>query len=126
MFGKIFIQSGRNQLLHAQPQLPLCLVHFEHLGLDDLPNLQHVLRVMDAFLGADLAHVDHAFHPIRKLHERAELGEAGHRSFDYRARRKLLLDLGPGIAQRLLEAQREAAFAHIHAQDHRFHRRRPA
>src|SRR5271168_1243409 len=66
---------------------------------------------MNAFLGADLAHVDHAFHPVRKLYERAEFGEAGNRSFDCRARRKFSLDLGPGVAQRLLEAQGEAAFA---------------
>ena len=47
-------------------------IDFQHLGLHRLPDLQHVLRMIDALLGADVADVDHAFHAFGELHEGAE------------------------------------------------------
>ena len=98
MFGDVFIQTGRNQLLHAKAQLPLFQIQFEHLGLYHLPKFQHVLRMLDALLRTDLADVHHALNAFGKLHEGAELGDAGDRTFDHRARRKFLRCLSPGIA----------------------------
>ena len=48
-------------------------IDFEHLRLHHLAHLQHVLRMIDALLGADVADVDHALDAFGKLHERAEL-----------------------------------------------------
>src|SRR5271157_2294369 len=77
--------------------------------------------MMDAFLGADLADVDHALDAFGKLHEGAELGEADDWPFDHRADRQSLADVGPWIAQRLLQTQRNAAFARTHSQNNRVH-----
>ena len=122
VLSKIFVHSDRGPLFHAQAHLTLCLVHLEHLGLDHLAHPEHVLRVMNVLFGADLADVNHALNSVRKLNEGAEFGEAGNRSLDGRTHRKLLLYLRPGIAQRLFQAQGEAALAHVHSENHRFHR----
>ncbi len=66
--------------------------------------------------------MNHAFDSFRKLHERAELGQVGDRSFDCRTNLKALRDVGPGIAQRLLESQRDAALGGVDLQDHNFDR----
>ena len=73
VLGDVFVQAGGHQLLHAQAQAALRGIDFEHLRLHHLADLEHVLRMIDALLGADVAHVDHAFHALGQLHERAEL-----------------------------------------------------
>src|SRR5690348_698664 len=53
MLGKIFIDAGWNQLLHSQLQTALVRVDLQHLSLDRLADAEHVLRMVDALLGAD-------------------------------------------------------------------------
>ena len=74
--------------------------------------------LVDALFGADVADVNHAFDSFGELHEGAELGQVGDGSFDRRSNLKALRDVRPGITQRLLEPQREAAFAGVDLQDH--------
>ena len=69
----VFVEAGGNQLLHAETQAALLGVDLKHLRLHHLAHLQHFLRVIDALLRADVADVDHAFHPFGQLDERAEL-----------------------------------------------------
>ena len=78
--------------------------------------------MIDALLRADIAHVDHALDAFGHLHERAELLDAGHRTFHHRAHRELLRGVRPRIAQRLFEAERNAPVRRIHAKHHHFHR----
>src|SRR5271157_1971304 len=78
--------------------------------------------MVDALLGADLADVNHALDALAKLHKRAELGEARDRPFDHRADRESLPNFSPWITQRLLQAERNAAFAGVHSENHHFHR----
>ena len=55
-----------------------------------------------------------------KLHEGAKLRQARHRPFDHRARRKFLCHRRPGVTQRLLEAEGDAAFSRVHSENHGF------
>src|SRR5262249_9348296 len=121
VLGEVFIQSGGNQLLHAQAHLPLVLIDRQHLGLNGLAKPEDVLRMMDVLARADLAHVHHPFYSLRELHKRAELGNAGHGPLDHGAGRELFRRLDPGIAQGLFETERDSAFIGIHAQDHRLY-----
>jgi len=72
------------------------------------------------FLRADFADVNHALNAFSKLHEGAKLRQARHRPFDHRARRKFFCHSRPGIAQRLLQAERDAAFSRVHSENHGF------
>ena len=74
----------------------LLAVDVHHLGAHDLARLQNILRMIDALLRADFADVNHAFDAFGKLHERAELGDAGDRTFDHRADREPLPDSAQG------------------------------
>ena len=85
------------------------------------PDPQHVLWMIHALLGGDIADVDHAFHPFGKLHKRAKLVQAGDRCLPLRTHRESLRDVGPGVAQGLLESQRNAALRRVDSQDDRFH-----
>ena len=91
-----------------------------------LANFQHVLRMIDPLLVHDVADVNHAFDVFGHLHKRAELLELRDRAFHDRPDRIFLLDLVPGIAQRLLQPQRDALVRRIDAQNHNLHRCRPA
>ena len=119
MFGDVFVQAARNQLLHAQPQLPFLGIDREHLSLDQLSNLHHFLGMVDALLGAQVADVNHAFNALGKLHKCAELGDAKYWSLDHGAHGKPLRHLGPRISQGLLQTERNAALSRVHRQNHR-------
>ncbi len=82
-----------------------------------LAGAQDVLWALDALFGADLADVDHAFDAFCDLHEGSELGEAGDGAFDYGAYGQLVGDLGPWIAEGLLEAEGDAALGEVDAED---------
>ena len=72
MLGDVLVDAGGNQLLHAELDLALFRRDAEHLRFDDLAGAQHILRMIDAFIGADLADVDEAFDAFGDLDERAE------------------------------------------------------
>src|SRR5260370_25014211 len=72
----IFVEARWDQLLHAQPELPLLLVNVKYLRLHHLAGTKHILRSFNPLLRADLADVNHALNPFAKLHKRATLREA--------------------------------------------------
>ena len=80
----------------------------EHLRLDDLAGAEHVLGMIDALVGADFADVDQAFDAFGELHEGAELHDLGDGAFDLRADGEFAADVGPGVGEGLLEAERDA------------------
>ena len=73
--------------------------------------------MVDALVGADFADVDQAFDAFRDLHERAELGGRVTGPSTTSRRGNCLRDVNPGIAQRLLESERDAALAGTDAED---------
>src|SRR5580700_3632741 len=66
--------------------------------------------MMEMAVGNDFADVDKAFHAFGDLHERAELHETCDGAFDGGAGGIFLRDVGPGIAEGLLETEADAAF----------------
>src|SRR5262249_46558042 len=77
-------------------------------------------RVVDALIGAHVADVNHALDALRDLNEGTELGQVRHGTFDYGAHGKFTQHISPGIAERLLEPKRDAAFGGINAEDDHF------
>ena len=67
VLGDVFVETGWDKLLHAQPELPLFLVDVKYLRLDHLAGAKHVLRPFDPLLRADLADVNHAFDAFGEL-----------------------------------------------------------
>ena len=98
----------------------------EHLRLDHLADAEHILRMIDALFGADLADVNQALDAVGDLHKRAELHELGHRPFDLRADTEPACNVGPWVGQRLLESERDAAFFGLDAENNRIDACRPA
>ena len=86
-------------------------------ALTSLAGLEHIARMRDALLIADLADVHHSFHAFRELNKRAKVGNAGDRTFDGGSDRELLCNVGPRIAKRLLQSKADAAFGRVHRED---------
>ena len=117
MLGEVFVDAGRDQLFHAETNVALLAVDGEDLRFDYLAGLEHIARMRDALLVADLADVHHAFHAFRELNKRAKVGDAGDRTFDGGADREFLRNVGPRIAERLLQSKADAAFGRVHRED---------
>src|ERR1700751_1076779 len=107
MLLEILVQVSRNQLLHTQLHLPLFQVYGENLSSDDLSCLKHVLWVVNAFFGADLADVHQSLDTLCHLHKGSKLCWSCDRTLDDRTGGKLLRHHRPGVAESLLEPQRE-------------------
>src|ERR1700683_2734526 len=107
--GQIFVDAGGNQLLDSQLEPPLFAVNLEHLRLHRLPDLQHVTGMADALFGANVTDMNHALNAFGNLHEGAKLSDADDRAFHHRANGKLLRRVDPGVAQRLLQSERNTA-----------------
>src|ERR1019366_7214421 len=122
VLGDIFVETGRNQLPHAQTQTALLDIEFQHLCLDHLPGVQHILGMIDALLRADIAHVNHALDALGHLHERAELLDAGYRTFHHRAHGEFLRRVGPRVAQRLFETERDTPVRCVDPEHDHVHR----
>ncbi len=84
MLGDVLVDAGGDQLLHAELDLALLGVDGQHLRLDDLSGAQHVLRMIDALVGADLADVDQSLDAFGDLNECAEVHQLGDGAFDLR------------------------------------------
>src|SRR5207253_44419 len=93
----------------------------EQLRFDHLADAKHVARVVDALFGAHIADVNHAFDALGDLNKRAKLRQVRHRAFDHRAHGKFAYHVSPGVAERLLQAKRDAAFVGIDLQNLGFH-----
>ena len=88
MLRDVLVNAGGDELLHAQLDLALFRIDGQHLGLYHLARAQHVLRMVDALFGADLADVNQAFDAFGQLDEGAEVHQLGHRPFNLRADRE--------------------------------------
>src|ERR1035441_4196192 len=117
VLGDVLVDAGGDQLLHGELDLALYRVDGQNLGFDDLAGAEHILRMIDALVGADLADVDQAFNAIFELHEGAEVHELGDRALDLRACGELLLDVGPGVGEGLLEAEGDAPLLRLDGED---------
>ena len=126
VLGDVLVDAGGNQLLHAEFDLALFRGDAEDLRLDDLAGAQHVLRMIDALVGADLADVDEAFDAVGDLNERAERHDLGNGAFDLGADREFAGDVGPRVGEGLLEAERDASLFGLDAEDDRVDACRPA
>src|SRR6185437_4035728 len=109
--------GGGDQLLHPQAEAALGHVNLQHLGLHHLAQLEHRVGVLDA-LRADVADVDHSVHAFGDLDKGAELLQVADFALDHRAGLETGLGVGPGIAQSLLEAERDAAVLPVHTEHH--------
>ena len=109
VLGDVLVDAGGNQLLHAELDLALFRRDAEHLRFDDLADAQHVLGMIDALVGADLADVDEAFDAFGDLDESAEGHDLGDGTFDLGADGKFAGDVRPRVGEGLLEAERDAA-----------------
>src|SRR5882724_11037511 len=87
-------------------------------GLDLVALLHDLGRMLHALGPAHVADVDEAVNAVFDLDEGAELGEIAYFSFDGRADGILIVQLLPRIRSQLLHAERDAAFAGIHAEHH--------
>ena len=67
MFCDVLVDAGGNQLLHAEFNLALLWCDAEHLRFDHLAGAQHILRMIDALVGANLADVDEADNVVQAL-----------------------------------------------------------
>ena len=85
VFGKVLVHAHRDKLFQAQLELSPFVVDLEHQRFDGLPDLQHVLGMLNTLPGSNLTDVDHAFDAFGDLNEGAKLGEAGHLPLDHRA-----------------------------------------
>ena len=85
VLGDVLVDAGGDELLHAELDLALFSVDGQHLRLHDLAGAQHVLRMIDAAVGDDLADVHEAFDALGDLHECAEVHDLGDGPFDLRA-----------------------------------------
>src|SRR3954471_7063026 len=72
MLDDVFIDAGGNQLLHAELQSSRLSIKLEHQCFHRLPDFKYILRMIDTFLSADVADVNHPLYPLGKLHERAK------------------------------------------------------
>ncbi len=73
------------KLLHAELDLALFRRDAQHLSFDNLADAQHILRMIDALFGADLADVNQTLDTVSDLYKGAECHDLGDRTFDLRA-----------------------------------------
>src|SRR5262249_27792805 len=119
--GDVFLNACGHKLLDSQLQPALFGIHFKHLRLDRLPNLEYILRMIDAFFRADVADMNHALETFGKLNEGAEIRQTRNRSFDLGADGKLAGGVRPRIAESLFEAERDAPLGRVNRQNYRFY-----
>src|SRR5439155_20354604 len=101
VLSHIFINAGRNQLFHPELDPTLLSIEFKHLRLHRMSDLQHILRMIDSFLSAHVADVNHALDTLGNLHKGAKLRNTDDRSLGCRANGELLRSINPWIAKRL-------------------------
>jgi hypothetical protein len=105
------------RLLEPQRDAPLLGIDLEDLHVDLLAGGDD-LAGMDVLLcPAHLGDVDQTFHPGLELHERAVVGDVGHRSLEAGADRIFGLDAGPRVGLQLLHAEADALRLRVDAHD---------
>ena len=105
------------ELLDAEGELLVLLVDSEHLGLDDVADLEDLARVADLLGPADVGHVDQAVDALLDADEHAELGDVLDGALKDGSFRVLLGHHVPGVGLDLLHAERDALLVGVDAED---------
>ena len=113
------IKAGGDELFHAELDLSLLGVEGEHLRFDDFADAHDILRMVHVLVGNHLADVDEAFDAFGQFNEGAELHQACDLAFNGGTDGETLRDVLPGIAEGLLEAERDAAGFGVHRKNQR-------
>ncbi len=103
-------------LLHAEGDLLVLGVHLQDYGLDLVPDGNELGGVPDIPGPGHLGDVNQTLDALLQLHEGAVVRDGNDLPFDPGSHGVLLVDLGPGIRQELLEAQRDPFPVPIHVQ----------
>src|SRR5690348_6431731 len=111
--GDIFINAGGHHLLDAELETPFLRINFKHLSLDGLADFEHVLRMIDSLLCADVADMNHAFDSFSDLHEYPEVGQTRDWTVDHCTGGELPLSIGPRVAQRLFQSQGHSSLVDV-------------
>ena len=98
----------RLDLLEAERDLLVRLVHLEHHGLDDVADVDDLGRMPDVARPRHLGDVDQALDALLELDECAVVGDRDDLALDAVADLVLLLDALPRVGLELLQAERDA------------------
>src|SRR6185437_3911031 len=121
MFREEVIEIGRRELLHAEFDLALFRIDSQHLCLNYFARPQYIARMRNPPFSRDFADVNKPLNAFGQLHKCAECCEPSDRAFDASPNRKPLSGIGPRIAQRLLQAERQLAFRLMDSEHHSFY-----
>src|SRR5262249_40749133 len=118
MLRDVLIQTAGHELLHAEAKLAFLLVESEHLRLHNLPNLEHVARMIDALFSTNLADVNHSLDAFSNLHEGSKVHDAGDWSLCSCSRNESLRRIRPLVAERLFQTERDAPLCRVYAENY--------
>ena len=95
-------------LLQAERDAARRGIHAEHHGVNRIPHVEDLRRVLHALAPRHFAHVDQAFNARLQLDERAVVGQAHHLAGHAGASREAIHHRGPRVSHQLLVAERDA------------------
>src|SRR5579859_815529 len=104
-------------LLDAERDAAIIGIDLQNLGRDGFALFENFMRILDALRPANVADVDEAVKAFFDFHEGAELRDVADFSCDNGADGILFGNENPGIGERLLDAERDAAVAGLDVQD---------
>src|SRR6185437_3413058 len=108
-------------LLDAERKAAIFGVYLQHAGLHRFALLEFLAGMLDALGPAHIADVDQALHALLDFDERAKIGEVADLAGHQRADRIFFRGRFPGIRQRLLQSERDAALVRPHLDHRHFH-----
>ena len=109
------------QLLDAEGELFVLLIHGEHLGLHGVADLEEFVGMTNLLGPADVGHVDEAVDAVFDADEHAEFGDVLDDAFKDGAFGVLFTHEFPRIGLDLLHAEGDALLVGIDAEDDHFH-----
>ena len=101
----------------TQRQATVLLVDFEHYDLQVGADLGELARMLDLLGPRQVGDMHQTVDALLDFDEDTEVGEVAHLGHAARADRVLLLDIGPRIGRKLLDAQRHLALCAVERQD---------
>src|SRR5579859_6162446 len=104
-------------LLDAERDAAIIGIDLQNLGRDGFALFENFMRILDALRPAHVADVDESVKAFFDFHEGAELRDVADFSCDNGADGILFGNENPGIGERLLDAERDAAVAGLDVQD---------
>jgi len=108
------------ELLDADRDALVRLVHFQHDRFDFVASLQDLAWVVDLARPRDVGHVNHAVQAFFQFDESAIAGEVANLAFDPGAGRIFFLGLVPRIGFELADAQRNLLLFAVDAEHNGF------